>query len=152
MTQNVGPLSGLKVLEIGHFVAAPFAARLLGDLGASVVKVEPSGGDPVRGWGQQLDGQSIWWSVHGRNKRSITLDLKTAPGLALARDLASRADVLIENFRPGQLARLGLDDASLRAANPGLIIAHVSGYGQDGPDAGRSGFGPSARPSAACAT
>ena len=141
MTGATGPLVGLRVLEIGHFVAAPFAARLLGDLGASVVKIEPPGGDPVRGWGRQRDGQSIWWSVHGRNKRSITLDLKTAPGLALARDLAARADVLIENFRPGQLARMGLDDASLRAANPGLIIAHVSGYGQDGPDAGRSGFG-----------
>lgn len=140
-TTGTGPLAGLKVLEISHFVAAPFCARLLGDLGADVIKVEPRGGDPVRTWGKAKDGRSVWWSVHGRNKRSLTLDLKTGEGRDIALRLAEKSDVLIENFRPGQLARLGLSDELLRERNPRLIIAHISGFGQDGPDRDRSGFG-----------
>jgi len=136
-----GPLSGLKVLEISHFVAAPFCARLLADLGADVIKVEPRDGDPVRTWGKAKDGHAIWWSVHGRNKRSLTLDLKSEEGRDIALRLAEKSDVLIENFRPGQLARLGLSDELLRQRNPRLVIAHISGFGQDGPDRDRSGFG-----------
>jgi crotonobetainyl-CoA:carnitine CoA-transferase CaiB-like acyl-CoA transferase len=136
-----GPLKGLRVLELGHFVAAPFATRLLADLGADVIKVEPSTGDPVRGWGEQIDGHSLWWSMHGRGKRSIVLDLKTASGCETVLALAERSDVVVENFRPGHLDKLQLGDEVLRANNPDLIIAHISGYGQDGPYRERAAFG-----------
>ncbi|ASP23676.1 succinyl-CoA--L-malate CoA-transferase alpha subunit (plasmid) [Antarctobacter heliothermus] len=136
-----GPLDGLRVIEIGHFVAAPFCARLLGDLGAEVIKIEPMTGDPVRTWGKARDGRSAWWSVHGRNKRSVTIDLKSAEGRELVLDLVAKSDALVENFRPGQLGRMGLNDDLMRARNPQLVIAHISGFGQDGPDSGRSGFG-----------
>jgi crotonobetainyl-CoA:carnitine CoA-transferase CaiB-like acyl-CoA transferase len=138
---TAGPLAGLLVVELGHFVAAPFAARLLADLGADVIKVEPPGGDPVRGWGMERNGNSIWWSVQGRNKRVITANLKSDAGRGVVLDLLRQSDVLIENFRPGQLARLGLSDEVLRAANPRLVIAHISGFGQTGPDRDRAGFG-----------
>src|SRR5579875_992740 len=108
-----GPLTGIRVLEIGHFVAAPFCTRLLADLGADVVKLEPPGGDPVRQWGAHKDGRSLWWSVHGRNKRSVTINLKSDEGRELARQLTARCDVVVENFRPGQFARLGLGDEIL---------------------------------------
>ncbi len=134
-------LSGLRVLEIGHFVAAPFCTRLLADLGADVVKIEPRGGDPVRQWGEMIDGRSLWWSMHGRNKRSVTVDLKSEKGRALVLRLVAECDVVVENFRPGQLARMGLGPDVLRQARPDLIVAHVSGYGQDGPDANRAAFG-----------
>jgi crotonobetainyl-CoA:carnitine CoA-transferase CaiB-like acyl-CoA transferase len=136
-----GLLSGLRVLELGHFVAAPFCTRLLGDLGADVIKIEPPSGDPVRQWGAQLGGESLWWSVHGRNKRCVTLDLKhpKARGIILA--LIAQCDVLVENFRPGQLDRMGLDEAALRAERPDLVIARISGYGQDGPQRDRAAFG-----------
>ncbi len=134
-----GPLVGLKVLELGHYVAAPFCTRLLADLGAEVVKVEPPGGDPVRGWGAQRDGHAVWFSIHGRNKLSVTLDLKRDRATALR--LAARADVLVENFRPGQLEKLGLGPDALRAANPRLVIARISGYGQDGPYRDKPAFG-----------
>jgi crotonobetainyl-CoA:carnitine CoA-transferase CaiB-like acyl-CoA transferase len=136
-----GVLSGLRVLEIGHFVAAPFAARVLADLGADVIKIEPRSGDPARQWGAQIDGQSLWWSVHGRNKRSVSLDLKHPGARAVVLGLAARCDALIENFRPGQLAKLGLSPETLREARPDLIIAHVSGYGQTGPYRDRAAFG-----------
>ncbi|WP_333823895.1 CaiB/BaiF CoA transferase family protein [Pinisolibacter sp.] len=136
-----GPLSGLRVLEIGHFVAAPFCARLLGDLGADVIKIEPPGGDPVRQWGAQVDGHSLWWSIHARNKRSVALDLKAERAPAIVRSLAAQCDVVVENFRPGGLARLGLGDDDLRAARSDLIIAHVSGFGLDGPYRDRAAFG-----------
>jgi crotonobetainyl-CoA:carnitine CoA-transferase CaiB-like acyl-CoA transferase len=129
------------VLEIGHFVAAPFAARLLADLGADVVKIEPPTGDPVRQWGRQVDGHSPWWSMHGRNKRSVTVDLKRAAARGIILELARSCDVVVENFRPGHLAKLGLDDEALRGARPDIVIAHISGYGQDGPHRDRPAFG-----------
>ncbi|WP_425986790.1 CaiB/BaiF CoA transferase family protein [Brevundimonas sp. TWP1-2-1b1] len=134
-------LTGLRVLELGHFVAAPFCTRLLGDLGADVIKIEPPSGDPVRQWGEQVDGHSLWWSVHGRNKRSIALDLKSEAAKAVVLDLVAKCDVLVENFRPGQLEKLGLGADVLRAHRPDLIIAHISGYGQTGPYRHRAAFG-----------
>jgi crotonobetainyl-CoA:carnitine CoA-transferase CaiB-like acyl-CoA transferase len=136
-----GLLKDLRVLELGHFVAAPFAARLLADLGADVIKVEPPDGDPVRGWGEQIDGQSLWWSVHGRNKRCITANLKKPAARELILQLTGHCDVVIENFRPGQLHKLGLGADALRAARPDLIVAHISGYGQTGPYRDRAAFG-----------
>ena len=135
------PLPGLKVLELGHYIAAPFATRLLADLGAEVIKVEPPEGDPVRGWGSQVKGNAVWFSVHGRNKLSVTLDLKSPEGKARVLQLAKRADALVENFRPGQLERYGLGPADLHAANPRLVIARISGYGQDGPYRDKPAFG-----------
>lgn len=140
-TPTFGPLTGLRVLEIGHFVAAPFCTRILGDLGADIIKIEPPGGDPVRQWGAQIDGNSLWWSAHGRNKRSVTLNLKSPKARDIVLGLVRDCDVLVENFRPGQLERLGLGDAALREARPDLVIAHISGYGQDGPYRDRAAFG-----------
>ena len=136
-----GVLDGVRVLEIGHFVAAPFCTRLLADLGAEVVKIEPLRGDPVRQWGAQVDGKSLWWSVHGRNKQSIALDLKSEEGRRIAIDLAQKCDVVVENFRPGQLTKMGLGPDVLREGNRDLIVAHISGYGQTGPGKDRAAFG-----------
>lgn len=135
------PLGGLRVLELGHFIAAPFCTRLLADLGADVIKVEPRGGDPVRQWGEPVGGHSLWWSVHGRNKRCITLDLKSPGARALVLQLVARCDAVVENFRPGHLADIGLGPDVLREARPGLIVTHISGYGQDGPYKDRAAFG-----------
>ena len=135
------PLAGVRILELGHYIAAPFATRLLGDLGAEVIKVEPPGGDPVRQWGARHNGSPPWWSVHARNKRCITLDLKRPEALRIVLDLVRHCDALVENFRPGQLARMGLGEAELRAARPDLVIARISGYGQDGPGRDRAAFG-----------
>lgn len=141
-SQSFAPaLAGLRVLEIGHFVAAPFCTRLLADLGADVIKVEPRAGDPARSWGEMVDGRSLWWSMHARNKRSVTLDLKSDKGRALLLELVAQCDVVVENFRPGQLRKMGLGPDVLRQARPDLIIAHISGYGQDGPGAERAAFG-----------
>jgi formyl-CoA transferase len=134
-----GPLAGLKVLEIGHYIAGPFCTRLLADLGAEVVKIEPPGGDPVRGWGASKDGHAVWFSVHGRNKKSVVLDLKRERDTVLA--LAAKADVLVENLRAGQLERLRLGPDVLQAVNPRLTIARISGYGQDGPYRDKPAFG-----------
>jgi crotonobetainyl-CoA:carnitine CoA-transferase CaiB-like acyl-CoA transferase len=134
-------LSGVRILEIGHFVAAPFCARLLADLGADVIKIEPPSGDPVRQWGEMKAGKSLWWSMHGRNKRCITLNLKSPRARDLVLQLAAKSDAVVENFRPGQLARLGLGPEALRAARPDLVIAHISGFGQTGPDRDRAAFG-----------
>lgn len=136
-----GPLDGLRILEIGHFVAAPFCTRLLADLGAEVIKIEPPSGDPVRKWGALVDGTSLWWSVHARNKKSVALNLKATGSIKVVLDLVKSCDALVENFRPGQLARLGLSDDTLRAANPDLVIAHISGFGQTGPYRDRAAFG-----------
>lgn len=136
-----GVLEGVRVLEIGHFVAAPFCTRLLADLGADVIKVEPPQGDPVRRWGEMVEGNSLWWSMHGRNKRSIAIDIKSEAGRDIVRRLAAECDVVVENFRPGQLEKLGLGADVLRKARPGLIVAHISGYGQDGPYRNRAAFG-----------
>src|ERR1700682_1553102 len=103
-------LDGLRILELGHFVAAPFCTRLLGDLGADVIKVEPLGGDPVRQWGEQIDGHSLWWSIHGRNKRSLALDLKAPGAREVILRLIAKCDVVVENFRPGHLERMGLGE------------------------------------------
>ena len=140
-TASAGLLSGLRILEIGHFVAAPFCTRLLADLGAEVIKVEPPGGDPVRQWGKQINGQSLWWSQHGRNKRSMTLNLKHPKAAAIALRLVAGCDALVENFRPGQLEKLGLGEQALKAARPDLVVAHISGFGQDGPYRDRAAFG-----------
>jgi len=135
------PLSGLKVVELGHYIAGPFATRLLADLGAEVIKVEPPEGDPIRGWGSTHNGHAVWFSIHGRNKLSVTLDLKSAEGQRKVLALARRADALVENFRPGWLERIGLGPEALHAANPRLVIARVSGYGQDGPYRDKPAFG-----------
>jgi crotonobetainyl-CoA:carnitine CoA-transferase CaiB-like acyl-CoA transferase len=135
-------LSGLRVLELGHFIAAPFATRLLADLGADVIKVEPPGdGDPVRKWGKQVEGGSIWWSLHGRNKRCVTIDPKTPEGRDLILRLTRECDVVVENYRPGRLERLGLAPDVLADQRPGLVIVRITGYGQTGPQAGLAGFG-----------
>jgi crotonobetainyl-CoA:carnitine CoA-transferase CaiB-like acyl-CoA transferase len=135
------PLAGLRVIEIGHFIAAPFATRLLADLGADVIKIEPREGDPVRTWGEQIDGNSLWWSVHGRNKRSITLNLKEPRAREIVKRLVRESDAVVENFRPGQLDKLGLGPDVLRAEKPDLIVTHISGYGQTGPYRDRAAFG-----------
>ena len=140
-TASAGLLSGLRILEIGHFVAAPFCTRLLADLGAEVIKIEPPGGDPVRQWGKQINGQSLWWSLHGRNKRSMTLNLKHPKAAAIVLRLVASCDALVENFRPGQLEKLGLGEQALKAARPDLVVAHISGFGQDGPYRDRAAFG-----------
>jgi len=136
---RTGPLVGLKVLELGHYIAGPFCTRVLADLGAEVIKVEPPAGDPVRGWGATVNGHPVWFSIHGRNKLSVVLDLKRDRERALA--LAARADVLVENYRPGQLEKLGLGPDVLHGVNPRLVIARVSGYGQDGPYRDKPAFG-----------
>lgn len=133
------PLVGLKILEIGHYVAAPFCTRILADLGAEVIKLEPPGGDPFRGWGAAKDGHSVWFSIHGRNKLSIELDLKRDRDILLR--LAARADVMVENLRAGQLERLKIGPDVLHAVNPRLVIARISGYGQDGPYRDKPAFG-----------
>ena len=146
-----GPLAGVRVLELGQLIAGPFAARLLGEFGADVIKVEPpareasEGGDPLRKWRKLYpddpSGTSLWWAVQARNKRSITLDLKRPEGQQLVRDLAARADIVVENFRPGALEKWGLGYEALSANNPGLILVRLSGYGQTGPYRDRPGFG-----------
>jgi len=136
---RTGPLAGLKVLELGHYIAGPFCTRVLADLGAEVIKVEPPEGDPVRGWGARAHGHPVWFSIHGRNKLCVVVDLKRERERALA--LARRADVLVENFRPGQLERLGLGPDVLHGINPRLVIARISGFGQDGPYRDKPAFG-----------
>jgi formyl-CoA transferase/succinyl-CoA--D-citramalate CoA-transferase len=135
-------LAGVRVLELGSFIAGPFAGQLLGDLGAEVVKVEPPGtGDPMRQWGVCVDGRSLWWPSIARNKRSVALDLRDPAAQRAVRRVASTCDVVLENFRPGQLAKweMGYDD--LAADNPGVVLVHVSGFGQTGPRASEPGFG-----------
>ena len=136
------PLSGLRVLELGQILAGPFAGAMLAYFGADVVKVEPPGsGDPIRGWRMlDDDGTSLWWRSLGRNKRCVTLDLGAPEGQALARRLAARADVLIENFRPGTMEGWGLGPERLCAENPGLVFTRISGFGQSGPYAARPGY------------
>ncbi|MDA0647504.1 CaiB/BaiF CoA transferase family protein, partial [Nonomuraea ferruginea] len=138
-----GPLAGLRVVETGSLIAGPFCGQLLGDFGAEVIKVEdPRGGDPMRQWGSHRpQGLSLTWPIIARNKKSITCDLRQAEGQELLRQLLAGADVFIENFRPGTLERWGLGPAALAELSPGLVVTRVTGYGQDGPYAGRAGFG-----------
>ncbi|RSN44444.1 CaiB/BaiF CoA transferase family protein [Actinomadura sp. WAC 06369] len=136
-------LGDLRVVEMGQLLAGPFCGQLLGDFGAEVIKIEPPGaGDPMREWGREKPhGKSLWWPILARNKKSVTLNLRTSEGQALARRVIAQADVLVENFRPGTLERWGLSPDELRAENPRLIVTRVTGYGQDGPYAPRAGFG-----------
>ncbi len=139
---NLSALSGLKVLELGQLIAGPFAAKTLADFGAEVIKIEPpNSGDPLRKWRMLKDGTSVWWQVQSRNKLSLALDLRTPEGQDLVRQLATEADVLIENFRPGALEGWGLSPEVLMASNPRLIVLRISGYGQTGPYRNRPGFG-----------
>jgi len=139
---SVGPLAGVTVLELGSFIAGPFAGQILGDYGAEVIKVEPPGlGDPMRRWGVLRDGESLWWPSIARNKRSVCVDLRDPRGRDVVRGLASRCDIVLENFRPGRLQQWGMGYDVLSQANPGLIMVHVSGFGQTGPRARSAGFG-----------
>jgi formyl-CoA transferase len=137
----MGPLTGIRVLDVATLFAGPTAATLLGDFGADVVKVEHPGGDPLRTHGHVKDGHGLWWKVLGRNKWTVTIDLSTPDGQELLRGLARQADVLIENFRPGVLERWGLGYDALAAGNPGLVLLRTTGFGQFGPYAARRGFG-----------
>ena len=135
-----GALEGIRVIEMGQLIAGPFCAQLLGDMGADVVKIEPPGaGDPLRQWGN--GPEKVWFEVLGRNKRSVTADLRLPAGQQLARRLLESADILVENFKPGTIERWGLGPEVLQQANPRLIIVRISGYGQSGPYAARAGFG-----------
>jgi len=142
-TPNTGPLAGLRLIEMGTLLAGPFCGQLMGDFGAEVIKIEPpKQGDPMRVWGREkAHGQSLWWPVVARNKKSVTLNLREAEGQAIARDLISKADFLLENFRPGTMERWNLSYEELAKINPGLIMIRVSGYGQTGPYSVRAGFG-----------
>ncbi|MEI8144822.1 MAG: CoA transferase [Alphaproteobacteria bacterium] len=137
-----GPLADLRVIELGSFIAGPYCGQLLADMGADLIKIEdPGKGDPMRQWGfAKKGGASVWWPVIGRNKKSITVDLRSADGQDILRRLVAEADVLLENFRPGTLEKWGLTVEALHAMNPRLIIARVSGYGQYGPYAEKAGF------------
>ncbi|MDA1076652.1 MAG: CaiB/BaiF CoA-transferase family protein [Proteobacteria bacterium] len=136
---NEGALANLRVLELGQLIAGPFCGQLMGDLGADVIKLEPPGtGDAMRDWGR---GVPVWWSVIARNKKSATLDLRKPQGQGLLKQLVEKADILIENFRPGTMEKWGLDYAALAAINPGLIMVRVSGFGQTGPYSQRAGYG-----------
>lgn len=137
-----GPLNDLKVLDASNLIAGPLATMLLADLGAEVIKLEhPQGGDSLRTHGGQKNGHGLWWKVLGRGKLSVTLNLGRSEGQALFRRLAAEADLVVENFRPRTMARWGLDYPTLSAENPGLVMAHVSGFGQTGPLADQPGFG-----------
>jgi crotonobetainyl-CoA:carnitine CoA-transferase CaiB-like acyl-CoA transferase len=140
-----GALEGIRVIELGQLIAGPFCGQLLGDMGAEVIKVEPpsvdgkGGGDPMRNWGRGDD--KLWWEVVARNKRAVSANLRLPEGQGLVRKLATHADILIENFKPGTIEKWGLGPDVLHAINPRLIIVRVSGYGQTGPYSERAGFG-----------
>ena len=136
------PLAGLKVIELGTLIAGPFASRVCAEFGAEVIKVEsPDGGDPLRKWRKLYEGTSLWWFVQARNKQSITLNLKHEAGREVLKKLLSEADILIENFRPGVLEKLGLGWDVLHALNPKLVMVRLSGFGQTGPMKDQPGFG-----------
>ena len=139
--ERIGPLNNLRVIDLGTMVAAPVAGTLLADFGAEVIKVEQSGcGDTLREIGTYLEGESLWWNVEGRNKKSVTIDLRQEEGQALLRRLVEKADAVVENFRPGTLAKWNLGYEQLAAVNPGLVMLSVSGFGQTGPFAKRAGY------------
>ena len=137
-----GALDGIRVLEGGTLISGPFAGRLLGDMGADVIKIEPPGSpDPIRTWGQaEVEGHRFFWTVHARNKRCVTLNLREPRGRDLFLDLVERSDIIVENFRPGTLEKWNLGYDVLRQRNRGIILVRVSGYGQTGPDAGKAGY------------
>jgi formyl-CoA transferase len=137
-----GPLAGIRVLELGSFIAGPFAGQLLGDYGAEVIKIEPPGsGDAMRTWGVTRDGESLWWPAIARNKQSVAINLHDSRGQDLVRRIAAQCDIMLENFRPGTLDRWQLGYEQLRELNPRIVVIHVSGFGQSGPYRGDAGFG-----------
>ncbi len=140
--KNQGPLAGIRVLDIATFIAAPFCGAIMGEFGAEVIKIEqPGGGDPLRQWGTaSKDGDSLVWLSEARNKKSITLDLRTPEGAAIFRNLVARADVVLENFRPGTLERWGIGFDDLLKINPGLVMLRITGFGQTGPYRNRPGY------------
>ncbi len=142
-TAAEGPLAGLRVIEMGQLLAGPFCGQILGDFGAEVIKCEQPGvGDPMRVWGREKPhGKSLWWPVVARNKKSITLNLRTPEGQQIVRDLVASSDILIENFRPGTMERWNLGYEELSAINPKLVMVRVTGFGQTGPYASRAGYG-----------
>ena len=140
MTTHKRPLDGIRVIEVGQLLAGPFAGCMLAYFGAEVIKIEPPEGDPIRGWRVLDNGTSLWWRSLGRNKKSVTLDLKKAEGQELARQLIDTADVVIENFRPGVMESWGLGPDQVKQSNPKLVYARISGYGQTGPYASKPGF------------
>lgn len=140
-TTNDGPLAGIRVLEMGQFIAGPFAGTMLAYYGAEVIKIEaPGTGDPLRGWRTVKDGTSLWWRSIGRNKKSVTLNLREEKGREIVRDLASRCDVVLENFRPGTMEKWGLGPDDIKQLNPAIVYSRISGYGQTGPYASKPGF------------
>ena len=140
--QSGGPLAGLRVIELGTLIAGPFCARILGEFGAQVIKIEaPDGGDPLRTWRKLHAGTSLWWAAQARNKQSVTVNLREPAGQEIVGKLAQRADIVVENFRPGALEKWGLGYERLAVDNPGLIMVRLSGYGQTGPYRDRPGFG-----------
>jgi crotonobetainyl-CoA:carnitine CoA-transferase CaiB-like acyl-CoA transferase len=140
--KGVKPLSGLKVLEMGQLIAGPFTTRVLAEFGAEVIKVEPpEKGDPIREWRHIYEGSSLWWRIQSRNKKSITVNLKSEEGQQIIRELVKTCDVVVENFKPGTLEKWNLGYEQLSKINPGLILVRVSGYGQDGPYKEKPGFG-----------
>lgn len=142
MAHSNKPLAGLKVVELGTLIAGPFCTRILAEFGGEVIKVEsPEGGDPLRTWRKLYEGTSLWWAVQARNKQSVTANLKHPEGLAFVRRLIGEADILVENFRPGVLEKLGLGWEQLHADNPGLVMVRLSGFGQSGPYKDQPGFG-----------
>ncbi|ALL78018.1 MULTISPECIES: CoA transferase [unclassified Pseudonocardia] len=142
-TTTDGPLAGLRVVETGSLIAGPFCAQLLGDFGAEIIKIEdPGAGDPMRQWGScRPSGHSLSWPIIARNKKSVTCNLRSPEGQEILRGLAERADVVVENFRPGTMERWGCGYEDLSRTNPGIIMTRVTGYGQTGPYAQRAGFG-----------
>ena len=139
---SVGPMAGIKVLELGTLIAGPFCSRMLAEFGADVIKIEaPGEGDPIRKWRVLKDGNSLWWYVQSRNKKSITLNMKDARAQEIARRLALDADIIIENYRPGVLEKWNLGFDQLKAINPAAIMVRLSGYGQSGPMRDAPGFG-----------
>lgn len=141
-TSRQKPLAGIRVLELGQLIAGPFAAKMLGEFGAEIIKVEPPGqGDPLRNWRLLHEGTSVWWQVQSRNKQSVTLDLRQPEIQALVRQFVAECDVVVENFKPGTLEAWGLGWDDLHAVNPRLVMLRVSGYGQTGPYRDRPGFG-----------
>jgi len=138
---NAGPLAGYRVIELGQLLAGPFAGCMLGYFGAEVIKIEsPNGGDPIRNWREVRDGTSLWWHSLARNKKSVTIDLKTQTGIDLVKQLIDGADIVIENFRPGVVEAWGIGPDVFKQSNPALVYARISGYGQTGPYASKPGF------------
>jgi len=138
----MGPLSDIKVLELGTLIAGPFCSRVFAEFGAQVIKIEsPDGGDPLRQWRKLHNGTSLWWSLQARNKKSVTVNMREPEGQEIVRKLAAGADIVIENFRPGALEKWGLGWDKLSQLNPGLVMVRLSGYGQTGPYRSRAGFG-----------